>query len=91
VHTQLPPGTPALYVIGTQQSVPILGAPGNLLLVLTQHSVFRLSDAQGDVTSPVPLSPNLFGFTFHAQFGLLDPAVNQLGITTSEGFAIQIR
>lgn len=92
VDTQLPAGTPAVYALGLQQqSLPLPGAPGNFLRVVTLGTVFLLADAQGDVTASFPLSPNLYGVTIHAQFALLDPGANALGVVTSAGFDLFIQ
>lgn len=92
LRTQLPPSTVGVYAAGfQQQNLPLPQAPGNSLLVDFILTTLVIADTQGDVRAAVPISSNLFGFTFYAQFGLLDPAANALGIVSSEGFAIQIR
>ncbi|MCR9245381.1 MAG: hypothetical protein NXI31_10135 [bacterium] len=91
IDTQLPSGTPAVFAVGfTPQNVPISGAPGNFQLLTPIASVVVFLDGQGDTAGPVPLAATLLGFQYHAQFAVLDPTANPLGLVTSAGFTVAV-
>jgi Tol biopolymer transport system component len=93
LHTQLPNGTFAVFVIGPLQNVPLapLGAPGNWSLVAPQTLHPVVVDASGDVAWTFPLTPALQGTRVFGQFALADPTANALGLATSRAFDTTFR
>ncbi|MEM7205664.1 MAG: integrin alpha, partial [Planctomycetota bacterium] len=91
--TAAPPGTLATLLIdGPAAGLPLtsLGAPGCMLLALPNvvpPSV--LTDAQGKASFalPVPAMAALIGGALHAQWSILDPPANALGLVFSTGMS----
>ncbi|MCC6669979.1 MAG: serine hydrolase [Planctomycetes bacterium] len=68
-------------------SLAAFGAPGCSLRVSPDVSLGLATNGAGQATLPLvfPNQPALIGASFHSQFLCLDPGVNQLGLTTSDG------
>ena len=89
--TALPAGTPAALLVGAApQAVPLPNAPGNFLYVVPVVTV-GMAVANGQLaislSSPTALGP---GAAF-AQWALLDPPANGLGIVSSRGVQVQFQ
>ena len=88
-----PPGTlVTLLIDGPAASLPLasLGAPGCLLLALPNVvPPSLLTDAMGKASLPlpVPAMATLIGGALHAQWSIVDPPANALGLVFSTGLA----
>lgn len=90
--TSLAGGTPGVLLIGmTQQAIPLPNAPGNFLYLTPIASVGISLDAQGDIVFSLPSPPTLVGGAAFAQWALLDPPANGLGVVSSKGVRVQFQ
>lgn len=85
---------PAFLVFGGALDVDLasLGAAGNRAYVDPLASTLRLADATGRArfSLAVPNTPALVGLPFSLQWAVFDPAVNALGIATSNALDCRI-
>lgn len=90
--TGLVGGTPGVLLIGiTQQAIALPNAPGNFLYLTPIASLGISLDAQGDILFSLPSPPALSGGAAFAQWALLDPPANGLGIVSSKGVRVQFQ
>ena len=92
-----PPSSLAVLIIGFSRlrfagaSLPLpldpVGMPGCSLLTASHADIGTGLDPRGagSVVIPIPNQPSLAGGEFSAQWFVLDPAANPLGVAASEG------
>ncbi|MHC5066300.1 MAG: hypothetical protein ACYTG5_20265, partial [Planctomycetota bacterium] len=70
-----------------------IGATGCEMLVPPKRVFATFVDAAGiaSVSIPVPNNPSVLGLPVYAQWALLDPAANPLGVVVSNGIRTELR
>ncbi|MGE3171446.1 MAG: serine hydrolase [Planctomycetota bacterium] len=91
----VPPGAPALCVLGMVPAaidLGVVGAPGCVLHTDPVLSWFLLAGTSGTASQPldIPAEPALVGVHFYVQFGAGDPRANPAGLVASNGLDVLI-
>lgn len=92
LDTGLASGTSAVFLLGlTQLAVPLPNAPGNFLYVNPVLTLPMSLDGNGDLALTVNSPVTLSGSNAYAQWAVLDPPANGLGVVTSKGVRADFR
>lgn len=92
LDTSLPGGTAAVLLIGVAQTnVPLPNAPGNFLYTNPVVTLSATLNGAGDVAIPVNSPLFRSASSAFAQWALLDPPANALGVVSSRGIRIDFR